>query len=59
MLSNKIKFLQYNNRNLSINSKKIKKMRFFLQLMAQNNLEIHIHQKLYQEALLKLLQVKI
>ncbi len=29
MLSNKIKFLQYNNRNLSINSKKIKKNEIF------------------------------
>ena len=29
MLSNKIKFLQHNNRNLSINSKKIKKNEIF------------------------------
>ena len=59
MLNKKNKFLKFQNRNFSINSKKVKKNDIFLQLRGLNSQEIYTHQKLYQEEHTKLSQVKI
>ena len=59
MLNKKNKFLKFQNRNFSINSKKVKKNDIFLQLRGLKSREIYTHQKLYQEEHTKLLQAKI